>query len=250
MTDKFTLYPAIDLREGRVVRLRQGDPSKETQYGHDPLAVAERWRLAGADWLHVVNLDGAFGESGQANQEALKRILTAGLPVQFGGGLRDLASIRQAFDLGVTRVVLGTVAVENPALAASALADFGAERIALGIDARDGIVQIRGWRTAAPLLAADLAQRWADQGGRWLVFTDIARDGVGTGINLAATVALAHATGLQVIASGGVASLEDVRQVYQAGLSGVIIGRALYEGHIRLEEARQVAAAGHSPAAG
>ncbi len=242
MTDSFTLYPAIDLREGYVVRLMQGDPDRETQYDHDPLAVAERWRLAGANWLHVVNLDGAFGESGKTNQEALKRILATGLPVQFGGGLRDLASIRQALDLGVARVVLGTVAVENPTLVATALAEFGPEHIALGIDARDGIVQIRGWQTAAPLLAADLAQQWADQGGRRLIFTDIARDGVGTGINLAATVALAHTTGLQVIASGGVASLDDVRQVRQASLSGVIIGRALYEGHIRLEEALKIAA--------
>lgn len=240
MTDKFTLYPAIDLREGCVVRLMQGDPGRETQYDHDPLAAAQRWQQAGATWLHVVNLDGAFGETGQANQEALKRILSIGMPVQFGGGLRDLASIRQALDLGVARAVLGTVAVEDPAIAAAAIADFGAERVALGIDARDGVVQIRGWQTTTPLTAADLARRWADQDGRWLIFTDIARDGVGTGINLAATTALARATSLQVIASGGVASLDDIRQVRQAGLSGVIIGRALYEGHIRLEEALQI----------
>ncbi|MBN2003547.1 MAG: 1-(5-phosphoribosyl)-5-[(5-phosphoribosylamino)methylideneamino]imidazole-4-carboxamide isomerase [Anaerolineae bacterium] len=242
MTDKFTIYPAIDLRGGRVVRLMQGDPGRETQYDHDPLAIAQRWRLAGANWLHVVNLDGAFGETGQANQAALKRILTMGLPVQFGGGVRDLASLRQVLDLGVARVVLGTVAVENPALTATALADFGPERIALGIDARDGVVQIRGWQTAAPLMATGLAQSWADQGGRWLIFTDIARDGVGTGVNLAATTTLAHATGLQVIASGGVAGLDDVRRVCQAGLSGVIIGRALYEGHVQLEEALQIVA--------
>lgn len=242
MTEKFTLYPAIDLREGRVVRLMQGDPNRETQYGRDPLAVAQRWQQAGATWLHVVNLDGAFGEAGQANQEALKRILTTKLPVQFGGGLRDLTNIHKILDLGVARVILGTVAVENPALAATVLAEFGVERVALGIDARDGVVQIRGWQTAAPIMAADLAQHWADQGGRWLIFTDIARDGVGTGINLAATIALAHATGLHVIASGGVANIDDVRQAHEAGISGVIIGRALYEGHIRLEEALQIVA--------
>jgi len=233
----FTIYPAIDLRGGRVVRLKQGDPGRETQYAADPLVVAQRWRDAGAAWLHVVNLDGAFGESGPANQDALARILTVGLPVQFGGGLRAPADIRRVLDLGVARVVLGTVAVENPALAAAALAEFGPERVALGLDARDGVVQIRGWQQAAPLLAADLAQQWADGGGRWLIFTDIARDGVGAGVNVEATAALAQVAGLHVIASGGVAALDDVRRVKAAGLSGVIIGRALYEGQIDLAEA-------------
>ena len=237
----FTIYPAIDLRGGRVVRLRQGDPGRETQYNTDPLAVAQRWQEAGATWLHVVNLDGAFGEAGPANQEALARILTTGLRVQFGGGLRDGDGIRRALDLGVTRVVLGTVAAENPALVQAALDEFGPERIVVGIDARDGVVRVRGWREAAPLQAIDLAQRWAGMGGRWLVFTDIARDGVGSGVNVAATAELARATGLRVIASGGVAGLADVQRVRDAGLSGVIIGRALYEGLVDLGAAVQMA---------
>lgn len=238
--NEFTIYPAIDLRGGRVVRLKQGDPGRETAYNTDPPAVAQRWQDAGATWLHVVNLDGAFGEVGPANLEALASILTAGLRVQFGGGMRDMDGIRRALDLGVTRVVLGTVAVENPVLVQAALDLFGPERIAVGIDARDGIVRVRGWQEAAPLKAADLAQRWADMGGRWLVFTDIARDGVGTGVNVAATANLAQTTGLDVIASGGVAGLDDVRRVRNAGLSGVIIGRALYEGQVDLARAIRI----------
>jgi len=159
--------------------------------------------------------------------------------VQFGGGLRDLDAMRQALALGVARVVLGTVAVEQPALLASALDEFGAERVAVGIDARESVVQIRGWREAAPLQARELAQRWAEMGGRWLIFTDISRDGMSSGVNVEATAELARATGLRVIASGGVASLEDVQRVREAGLSGVIIGRALYEGHIDLEAANR-----------
>jgi len=231
------VYPAIDLRRGRVVRLRQGDPNRETQYADDPLTVARRWQEAGADWLHVVNLDGAFGERGQENQVALERILSAGLSVQFGGGLRDLSGVRRVLDLGVSRAVIGTAAVENPALVEAALAEFGSQRIALGIDARDGRVRTRGWQETAPMTAVELAQRWAAQGARWGIFTDVARDGMGSGLNLEATTRLARTTGLCVIASGGVASLEDVRRTYEAGLSGVIIGRALYEGQITLPEA-------------
>jgi phosphoribosylformimino-5-aminoimidazole carboxamide ribotide isomerase len=235
------VYPAIDIRKGRVVRLLYGDPNQETVYGDDPVAMAQRWQNAGAEWLHVVNLDGAFGESGAANQDALTRILTTGLRVQFGGGLRDMNSIRRALDLGVTRVVLGTVAAENPKRVESALTEFGPERIAVGIDARDGIVRVRGWQEAAPLQAADLAQHWAAMGGRWLIFTDIARDGVSTGVNVDATAAIAQATGLSVIASGGVAARDDVVRVRDAGLPGVIIGRALYEGQVDLAEAIQIA---------
>ncbi|MEJ5312684.1 MAG: 1-(5-phosphoribosyl)-5-[(5-phosphoribosylamino)methylideneamino]imidazole-4-carboxamide isomerase [Anaerolineae bacterium] len=238
--DDFTIYPAIDLREGRVVRLAQGDPDRETAYDTQPLAVARRWQAAGATWLHVVNLDGAFGEGGRKNVTALARILTTGMWVQFGGGVRDLETVRRVLDMGVARVVLGTVAVENPAVVEQALADFGPERLAVGIDARDGYVRTRGWREAAPLTALELAHQWAALGGRWLIFTDIARDGMSSGVNVEATAALAQATGLAVIASGGVATLEDVQRVRNVGLSGVIIGRALYEGHISLEAALKI----------
>ena len=238
--DDFTIYPAIDLREGRVVRLAQGDPDRETAYDTQPLAVARRWQAAGAAWLHVVNLDGAFGEGGRKNVTALARILTTGMRVQFGGGVRDLETVRRVLDMGVARVVLGTVAVENPTVVERTLADFGPERLAVGIDARDGYVRTRGWREAAPLTALELAQQWAALGGRWLIYTDIARDGMSSGVNVEATAALAQATGLSVIASGGVADLEDVRQVKAAGLAGVIIGRALYEGRVDLEAALKI----------
>jgi len=233
----WNIYPAIDLRRGRVVRLKQGDPRQETKYADDPLGVARRWQDAGAKWLHVVNLDGALGERGAENQDALYQILSTGLWVQFGGGLRDLEGIRRALDLGASRVVIGTAAVRNPALVEAALTAFGPERVAVGIDARKGQVQTHGWKEAAPVTAVELAQRWAGAGVRWAIFTDVARDGMGSGLNLKATMQLAQETGLHVIASGGVASLEDVRQTYRAGLSGVIIGRALYEGQVDLEDA-------------
>jgi phosphoribosylformimino-5-aminoimidazole carboxamide ribotide isomerase len=276
----WNVYPAIDLRQGRVVRLVQGDPDRETEYANDPLRMALRWQEAGAKWLHVVNLDGAFGQRSAENQAALERILTTGLRVQFGGGLRTLESIRRALDLGVSRVVVGTAAVKNPVLVETALEAFGPERVALGIDARDGKVRTHGWKRTASMTAAELAQQWVVQGLRWVIFTDVTRDGMGSGLNLEATVQLAQVTGpstalrpfdfalrrrsgqaqdgrgsprlrsgqagqgsrqrLHVIASGGVASLEDVRQAYCAGLSGVIIGRALYEGQVALEDALRV----------
>jgi phosphoribosylformimino-5-aminoimidazole carboxamide ribotide isomerase len=232
---EFTVYPAIDLRQGRVVRLAQGDPDRETSYARNPRRVAKRWCDAGATWLHVVNLDGAFGESGELNQQALRSILESPARVQFGGGLRDMASIQMAFDLGVDRVVIGTAAVERPAMVRSALERYGPDRVAVGVDAEDGIVKIRGWQDATDVQAADLAEQWAAMGGRWLIFTDVSRDGMGSGVNVAATAALAASTGLRVIASGGVASAADVTRVRDAGLSGVIIGRALYEGQIDLE---------------
>ena len=235
----WTVYPAIDLRRGRVVRLMQGDPNQETKYADDPLSVARRWQKAGAEWLHVVNLDGAFDERSHKNQNqaALERILTTRLRVQFGGGLRDLESIRRALEMGASRVVVGTAAVKDPVLVEAALETFGPERIAVGIDARDGKVRTHGWKETTSMSAVELARQWADKGVRWFIFTDVTRDGMGSGLNLEATVHLAQATGQHVIASGGVASLEDVRRAYQAGLSGVIIGRALYEGQVVLEDA-------------
>ena len=238
----WTIYPAIDLRQGRVVRLKQGDPGRETHYSDDPLNVARRWQEAGATWLHVVNLDGALGEQGQENQAALERILSAGLQVQFGGGLRSLDGIRRVLDLGVDRAIIGTAAVRDPALVQEALRAFGPERIVVGIDARQGQVRTHGWQQASALTALELAQQWSEQGARWLIFTDVARDGMGSGVNLEATAQLAQTTGLNVIASGGVSSLADVLQTHQAGLSGIIIGRALYEGQISLQDALRVVA--------
>ncbi|MGB9879587.1 MAG: 1-(5-phosphoribosyl)-5-[(5-phosphoribosylamino)methylideneamino]imidazole-4-carboxamide isomerase, partial [Anaerolineae bacterium] len=232
----WNIYPSIDLRRGRVVRLMQGDPDRETRYGDDPLYVACRWIDAGATWLHVVNLDGAFGEESQENQAALGRILAAGPQVQLGGGMRRLADIRRALNLGVSRVIVGTAAIENPAMVEAALTEFGAERVAVGIDVRQCWVCIHGWQRTTSMTALELARQWADRGVRWFVFTDVSHDGTGSGLNLDAAVELVHATGQQVIASGGVSSLADVEGAYRAGLSGIIIGRALYEGAIKLEE--------------
>jgi phosphoribosylformimino-5-aminoimidazole carboxamide ribotide isomerase len=232
----FTVYPAIDLRGGSVVRLQEGDPNRQTVYSADPAEAARRWIAHGARWLHVVNLDGAFGEAGAANLRALREILAestpAGVPVQFGGGLRSLEAIQAALDLGVARAVLGTLIVEQPEILSTALAQWGAERIAASLDARDGRVQVRGWQNDTPLLAVDLARDLRERGLRWLVFTDIARDGLQTGLNLPATVEMANRSGLRVIASGGVSRLEDLQQAKAAGLAGAIVGRALYEGAI------------------
>lgn len=234
------IYPAIDLRRGGVVRLQEGDPDRQTHYATDPASVARRWLAAGASWLHVVNLDGAFGEAGPENLAALRAILAAAQEfkanVQFGGGLRSAESIQTAIEAGVTRVVLGTVVVERPELFSAALKRWGPKRVAAGLDARGGLVQVRGWQAGTPIPALDLAQRLAEGGLRWLVFTDIARDGLQTGLNLTATIDLAEASGLNVIASGGVSRLEDVRQAKTAGLAGAIVGRALYEGAIEPAE--------------
>ncbi|MBM4430698.1 MAG: 1-(5-phosphoribosyl)-5-[(5-phosphoribosylamino)methylideneamino] imidazole-4-carboxamide isomerase [Chloroflexi bacterium] len=236
------IYPAMDLRRGRVVRLKQGDPGRETRYGDDPLAVARTWQAAGATWLHVVNLDGAFGEGSSENEMALKRLLTAGLRIQFGGGVRDLESLRRVLNLGVERVVLGTVAVEDPSLVEAAAASWP-EGVAVAIDVLEGSVQTRGWRQGTAVAGDALIRQCIRQGVRWVIVTDVARDGMGTGLDLA-MAQQAQQSGLQAIASGGISAIVDVERAFAAGLSGVIIGRALYEGQIRLEDALRIGAPG------
>ncbi len=234
----FTIYPAIDLRGSKVVRLKGGDPARMTSYSDGPAETAKRWLAMGAKWLHVVNLDGAFGESDSANQKALVSILKAakefGADVQFGGGMRSLDSVSQALNLGVSRIVLGTIAVEQPDVIASALKKFGAKKIAVGIDARDGVVRVRGWQSDGGISAQDLALQMRTLGLRTVIFTDVSRDGMGHGLNIPATRALADVNGMDVIASGGVYTLDDVIAAKNAGLAGCIIGRALYEGTIDL----------------
>jgi phosphoribosylformimino-5-aminoimidazole carboxamide ribotide isomerase len=238
MEHDFTVFPAVDLRRGQVVRLSEGDPDRQTHYASDPAAAARRWLSAGAGWLHVVNLDGAFDQPDAENRQALTDILKTAQEfaarVQFGGGLRSLAAIEAAFAVGVERVVLGTLAVEQPELAFEALHRWGADRIVLGLDARDGLVRVRGWQSGAAHTAVAVAQSYLPHGLKWLVFTDIARDGLQTGLNLPATTALAQATGLRVIASGGVRGPEDIAAARRLGLAGVIAGRALYEGKLAL----------------
>jgi phosphoribosylformimino-5-aminoimidazole carboxamide ribotide isomerase len=233
------IFPAIDLLNGRVVRLRQGRVETETMYSEDAVKIAERWQSEGAEWLHVVNLDGAFGEDISVNLRELKRIInTVTIPVQFGGGLRDMASIEKAYSLGVTRTVLGTVAIEKPALVADAVSRFGAEHVAVGIDARNGMVATMGWRNESTTRATDLAHQMRDRGVARIVYTDIARDGMMGGIDSQATAQFGVETGLQVIASGGIASMNDIYALSAyPEIEGVIVGRALYDGVVKLREA-------------
>lgn len=237
----FTIYPAIDLRGGKVVRLKEGDPARMTAYSDDPAETARHWFALGATWLHVVNLDGAFGEGDDANQNALESILKTAkefnAQVQFGGGLRSLEMMEKVLSLGVNRIILGTVAVERPEILSGAVKQFGAENLAAGIDARDGLVRTRGWKDNSGISALDLASQMRGFGLRTVIFTDVSRDGMGRGLNIESTRELADVSGLDVIASGGVHTLEDVRAARSANLAGVIIGRAIYEGTIDLKEA-------------
>jgi phosphoribosylformimino-5-aminoimidazole carboxamide ribotide isomerase len=230
----FTIYPAIDLRDGKVVRLAQGDPQRQTIYGDDPRAWAERWKGEGAAWLHIINLSGAFDEDSRPNLQALQDILAVGLKVEFGGGIRDAGAIRAALELGVERVFLGTAAIQDPALVDWAITQYGPGRIAGDIGARDGMVTIKGWQQATTLSVAEVGRRLRAQGIEHCVLTDVARDGVGSGVNLLSALELQKDTQLRVVASGGISSLEDVHKARQAGLWGVIIGRALYDGKISL----------------
>jgi phosphoribosylformimino-5-aminoimidazole carboxamide ribotide isomerase len=251
------VFPAIDLRRGRCVRLRQGRAEDETVYGNDPVSVAQQWVDQGAAWLHIVNLDGAFGESGKSglpiNLQRLKEIqeVLPETPIQFGGGVRSLADMETALSLGGTRIILGTVAVQNPNLVAEAVRRFGAERTVVSIDAQDGQVATHGWRKTSDTTAIALGRAMRQRGVTRVVYTDIARDGMLTGVNVEATAALSRATGLQVIASGGVASLVDVsslREKAEHGIEGVIIGQALYTGVLSLPEAIRVAKGKTAPA--
>ena len=237
---EWTLYPAIDLWHGQVVRLAQGDPERQTAYHHDPLQVALRWEACGARWVHVINLDGALDEEGEENLAALCRIAGSSLQVQFGGGLRDLASLQQAIDAGANRLIIGTAAVERPELVAQAIETWGSERVAVAIDARQGFVRTHGWQQEGELGALELAQRCAGLGVQWLIHTEISRDGMGTGVDVATARRIATATGLKVIASGGVGGLEDVRRTWEEGLAGVIVGRALYDGRVSLKGALDI----------
>jgi phosphoribosylformimino-5-aminoimidazole carboxamide ribotide isomerase len=241
------LFPAIDVRHGRVVRLSQGEATRQTVYGEDPVAVAARFADQGATWVHVVDLDRAFGEG--ENLALVRRIVAAlrgRARVQLGGGLRTIERVREGLEQGADRVVIGTAAALDPAIVPAALAAAGVERIAVGIDARDGRVAIRGWTETSPLTAESLARRVVSDGVGTVIYTDVARDGMLTGPDIEGARRL-QAAGARVIASGGVAGLEDIRAVREAGLAGAVVGRALYEGRFTLPDALE-AAAGASPA--
>ena len=237
----FTLYPAIDLRAGRVVRLQEGDPKRMTEYSDNPAATARRWLDAGAEWLHVINLDGAFGETDGADWAALREIAKvaaqAGARIQFGGGLRSADSVRRAFDAGADRAIIGTLAVEASAVVEYLMLRFGPKRIAVAIDARDGWVRVRGWGTSSQIAAVELARRMEGLGVDTVICTDISRDGMGRGLNIEAARAVAEGSRMDVIASGGVCALTELLAAQRAGLAGAIVGRALYDGTLDLETA-------------
>ena len=239
------VYPAIDLRGGKVVRLEEGDPARQTTYSSDPLAVAQKWRQAGAAWLHVINLDGAFGEASD-NLALLPELAALGLHVQFGGGIRSLADAERALATGASRVVLGTLAAEDPDAMREAIRRFGPDAVAAALDARGQRVATHGWQTASEWTPAELGKRFAGMGAVHALYTDISRDGNLRGVNVTATAALARETGLAVIASGGVASLADVAalRAADAPIAGVIIGRALYTGAVALADALDTAGNG------
>ena len=233
------IYPAIDIMGGKAVRLKQGRKVDATVYG-DPLEMAIKWVGRGAEWLHVVDLDGAF--SGRLEHLDLLSEMAAAIPdakIQVGGGIRNMTAVNSLLDAGIQRVVLGTAAVEHPEFVERALRDWP-EQVAIGIDARDGNVQVAGWTEDSRIRAIDLARKLQDLGARLVIYTDISRDGVLEGHNVAATKEMLESTALSVIASGGVSNIEDVRRLAELNhgrLDGAIIGKALYEGLIGIEEA-------------
>ena len=242
------LFPAIDLKGGQCVRLVKGDMAQATVFNTDPADQAQQFAAAGADWLHLVDLDGAF--AGQpVNEKAVEAILSAtALPVQLGGGIRDMARIEAWLKKGVARVILGTVALKNPDLVREACRTFPG-KIAVGIDAKGGKVAVEGWAETSELTALDLARRFEDAGVAAIIYTDIDRDGLLQGVNVTATAELAASLAIPVIASGGVSSIDDIEQLRAAlpasrtrggGIVGVISGRAIYDGRLDLAAALQL----------
>ena len=233
------VFPAIDMRQGKCVRLLQGRADQETVYFQDPVAVAHRWEAGGAAWLHLVDLDGAMSD-GSGNRAIAKRIFGAlRIPVQFGGGVRSMEDVEEILEAGAARVVVGTAAVQHPEFLAEVVQRFG-ERIVVGIDARDGRVATHGWNQIGSLEAVTFAQALVRSGVQRVVYTDISKDGMLVGPNLEATKRLSVESQLKVIASGGVASLDDLRALSgleATGVEGAIVGKALYERRFTLKEA-------------
>jgi len=234
------IYPAIDLRGGKVVRLKEGDPNRQTVFSDNPLKTAQAWIEQGAAWIHMVNLDGAFA-SANDNGRILEGVSKLGAKVQFGGGLRGMADIERAFEQGATRVVLGTIAVQQPEIVSEAVQRWDAEWVCVALDARDGKIATHGWQQTADLTPVELGKQMVARGVRHALYTDVSRDGGLQGVNIEGTVTLGRETGLQVIASGGVSRIEEIQQLADSKLvAGVVIGMALYEGKLRLEDALRI----------
>lgn len=239
---KMLVFPAIDLKEGKAVRLLQGRMEDSTVYAENPLEVAQRFLAEGTEYLHMVDLDGAFAGK-PVNDGVIRKVVeNVALKVQVGGGIRTLERIEELLNLGVARVILGTVAVRDPQLVADAVRRFGGDKIIVGIDAKKGQVAVQGWAETTEMTATDLALKMKNVGVQRIIFTDIARDGMLQGPNIESTVQLAQDTQLQIIASGGVSSLEDLQKLQAQAASGVsiegaIVGKALYSGAFTLAEA-------------
>ena len=230
------VIPAIDIRHGKCVRLYQGDYSRETVYSDDPVSTALQWKAHGARRLHVVDLDGAVAGV-PVNAQVIRRIMAAtGLPVQLGGGIRTMDTIAKVLSLGVQRVILGTVAIENPSLVEIACGRFG-EAIIVGVDAKDGYISIKGWTQSSSLTASELVRNMAKLGARRFIYTDVSRDGTLTEPNFEAVAEFLSHTNLPIIAAGGIASVDHLRRLAKLGVEGAIVGRALYTGDINLAEA-------------
>ena len=228
------LYPAIDIRNGQCVRLRQGQFHDAEVYSHSPVKIAKLWEAQGASHIHIVDLDGALAGRSM-NEDVIRDIVSSvNIPVQTGGGIRTIKDIETKLSLGVSRVIIGTKAVENPQFVKEAIASFGPHRIVVGIDAKQGMVAIQGWEKVSNYKAVSLALEMKEYGVKTIVYTDITKDGMLLGPNIEHTEEIVRITGLSVIASGGVASMKDLESVYQIPVAGVIIGKALYENRIDL----------------
>jgi len=231
------VYPAIDLRGGKVVRLREGDPNQETIFSDDPVAMAKRWIEQGAEWLHIVNLDGAFDHAND-NIEILKAVAQLDVNLQFGGGLRKVDDISKAIDAGANRAVIGTLATQNPEAVSEAIAKFGAGGLCIALDAKDGFVTTHGWTEKTTLTPIEFGRLMQERGVEHALYTDVNRDGSMIGVNIHDTVALARNTGLKVIASGGISKMIEIQQLaHSHAIAGVVIGMALYRDEISLQEA-------------
>ena len=231
------LYPAIDMKNGQCVRLRQGAFKDITIYSDAPEKVAAHWQEKGASFLHLVDLDGALAGY-SVNEEVIRRIAdTVSIPIEMGGGIRSKEAVERMLDLGVRRVIIGTKAAEHPEFLRDMVRTFGEEAIVAGVDAKDGMVAVEGWEKVSSLTASDLCLTMKEYGVRHIVYTDISRDGMLSGPNVEATRKLTEETGLDIIASGGVSCMEDLKCLHEAGIRGAIIGKALYENRIDLAEA-------------
>ena len=231
------IYPAIDLRDGKVVRLKEGDPNRQTTFSDNPLTTAKKWIEQGAEWLHIVNLDGAFGDANR-NGKILEQIAELDVDIQFGGGLRTMDDIIQAFERGASRVILGTIAVQEPQIVADVVRHFGADSVCVALDAKDGKITTHGWQETSEVTPIEFGQYMAELGVTHALYTDVIRDGSLEGVNIKDTITLGQETGLQVIASGGVSTLDDIRQLSASEfVAGAVIGMALYEGKFTLVQA-------------